>query len=238
MPRRLVRLAPVLLLPLALAACGGSSQPAADGASAAGAPSASSAPATDAASTAADATPTADAATDSASTEATATDSASAPATGAAPAGLTKIPVNKQIVDPVMGDKVTVVALVRNFPIPAKFSAIQDREIVLVDIKGTAGTKFYSGIQGSGFSILEPGSTIPDSETSIVADEMAKAGFTPLPNDEIDTGKTGEGWLAFTVVKKGATGLSFRMLRLAAGVVGSSQTIPRKEFVVPLPDAS
>lgn len=152
------------------------------------------------------------------------------PATG-------KIAVNKLLTDPVLGDSVRVLHVVRRFPVPATLPAVAGKEIVLVEIRAQAGKKFNAGILPSSFSVLEPSSPVPDPETTaLVRVEMAAAGYPPFPASGVASGKRGTGWLAFQLEQRGATGLELQLVRAAARVSGSSQTIPRKAFTVPLPD--
>ncbi len=145
--------------------------------------------------------------------------------------------VNKTLSDPVLGDTVRVLHVVRGFPVPATLPAVAGKEIVLVELRAEAGKKFNAGIQGSAFSVLEPGHDIPDIEsTAQIRVEMAAAGYPPFPTAGIAPGKKGTGWLAFQLDRRGATGLKLQLLRVAARVSGSTQTIPRQAFVVPLPD--
>ena len=152
------------------------------------------------------------------------------------PASVT-IAVNQTLSDSVLGDTVRVLRVVRGFPVPATLPAIAGKELVLVEVRAEAGKKYDAGIQGSSFSVLEPGSDIPDAESSaLVRSEMAAAGYPPFPSGGVAAGKKGAGWLAFQLEEQGATKLRLQLTRAAAKVSGTSQTIPRKAFTVPLPD--
>ena len=160
--------------------------------------------------------------------------SSSAPATSASPSGDSEpIPVGQTITDPVMGHEITVLNVVRNFPI-APDSPMADKELVLVEVAATAGTEFYAGLPTSSFALTEPGEDIPSSSTTAVADDMTAAGYTPYA--DVDSGESGTGWLAFFVYQPGATGLQLQYERQAAGVIGSGEQIQAEVFSVPLPD--
>jgi len=134
-----------------------------------------------------------------------------------------------------MGDHVVAESLVRNFPTPASMSAVSDREIVLVKMNVKAGSKYYAGWQSGSLQIVTPdGDTKSSSTTPGLTDAMTAAGYPPFPNGgNVDTGKTGSGWAGFVVQQKNSPTLTLRMKRLAATTSGG-QTIPAKNFDVPL----
>jgi hypothetical protein len=147
-----------------------------------------------------------------------------------APAGAdAPIAVNKTITDPLLGDKVVVLKLVRNFPVPATYPAIKDDEIVLVDVTITAGTKYYTSLASGSFRLIPDDTNATGNPTSIAGPEMKTKGYPPLPDAGASTGKTATGWVAFTLARKGSKSLTLRFERLAAQ--GSDGTrIPAKNF--------
>jgi hypothetical protein len=133
-----------------------------------------------------------------------------------------------------MGDHVVVHRVVRDFPVPASMSAVSDREIVLVDVTATAGSKYYAGWQTTGLSIVVSGQENQESDTDDLDAAMTKAGYPPMPNNgDVDTGKTASGWIPFVVDPKNAPRLTLRMKRTAA-TTSDGKTISAKNFDVPL----
>jgi hypothetical protein len=156
-----------------------------------------------------------------------------APGTGEAAAG-TAVPVDKTIVDDVMGQKATVIEYVRDFQpsaaARAKFSALENQQVVLVHVKVTAGSKYYTSFGAGSFRLTGMPNGIDQSSTTILDDEVEAAGYPPL--QDAKTGKTATGWIVFTPTKD-ADKLVLRYKRLAAQ--GSDGTaISAKNFDVPL----
>jgi hypothetical protein len=166
-----------------------------------------------------------------------AADDSSSQASASSSAGSSSkmITVSQSVTDPVMGDHVVVQGLVRDFPFPASMSAVSDGELVLVKVTATAGTKYYAGWQTSGLDVVTPdGTENPPSDTDELDAAMAKAGYTPFPEDgDIDTGKTGTGWVPFVLGTKDSPTLTLRMKRLAA-TSSDGGTISAQNFDVPL----
>ncbi len=151
-----------------------------------------------------------------------------------APAGQEeKLPVDETITDPVMGHEITVLNVVRDFPVAAD-SPMADKELVLVEVEAAAGTEFFTGLPTSGFRLTEPGEEVPAPSTTAVVDDMDGAGSTPYT--DVDAGGIATGWLAFVLSRPGATGLELEYERPAAGVIGSDEQVEAEVFSVPLPD--
>lgn len=166
----------------------------------------------------------------SASSSATARPASHRHAHGAKP-----VAVHRVIHDPVMGDRVVVQRFVRDFPVPAAMSAVPDREIVLVRVTVTAGSKYYAGWDTSSLSIVTPGGGVNDeSETDDLDAAMIKAGYRPFPDTgDVDTGKTAGGWVPFVVDPKDSPRLTLQMKREAA-TTSDGKTLPAKTFAVRL----
>jgi hypothetical protein len=170
------------------------------------------------------------------STTTTTTEAATSAAatTSAAAAPGKPISVGKSFSDPVMGDKGTVLTYLRNFPVSAaakaKYSALEDEEVVLVQVKVTASSKYYDTL-GAGSFYLVGTDGIDDASTTILDDEVKKAGYPTVPDAE--TGKTTTGWVVFTP-DKGAAHLTLRYKRLAAKPLGGGKEIPAKNFDIAL----
>jgi hypothetical protein len=145
------------------------------------------------------------------------------------------VTVDQSITDPVMGDHVVVQGLVRGFPFPASMSAVSDGELVLVKVTATAGTKYYAGWQTSGLAVVTPdGTENATSDTDELDAAMTKAGYQPFPGGgDIDTGKTGTGWVPFVLNQKDSPTLTLRMKRLGAST-SDGKTITAQNFDVPL----
>lgn len=141
--------------------------------------------------------------------------------------------VDKSFTDPVMGDKATIVKMIRNYPVPAavkaKYSALEDEEVVLVDVKVTASPKYYDTFGADSFYLVGTDG-IDDASTTILDDTIAKEGHPPLPDAE--TGKTTTGWVVFTP-DTGRKHLTLRYKRLAA-TTSDGKTITAKNFDIPL----
>ncbi|MEW2625675.1 hypothetical protein [Streptomyces sp. NPDC048106] len=177
------------------------------------------------------ATPSASATSDGSSPAAS--PSQSAAGDGGAAAG-TAVPVNKTINDDVMGEKATIVKYVKDFQpsaaAKAKFSALADENVVLVDVTVTASSKYYDSFGATSFYLTGMPNGIDQASTTILDDEIKAAGYPPLKDAE--TGKTSTGWIVFTPTKD-ADKLVLRYKRLAAK--GSDGTdIAAKNFDVPL----
>ncbi len=209
-------------LTLALSACGsGSSSPE----SSAPAPAQSAEPTV---ASSAEPDPTLDPAASAATADAT-------PATSDAAAQPVKTAINKTITDPLMGDKIVINSVVRNFPIPDRLPAIQDdHEFVLVNMTLTAGTKFYAGVDARSMRIVTDDGTATNLANGVVNPEMTKAGYVPLPDERVEPGKNGTGWVGFLVASVGSKTLTLRYTRSAATVMGSKKTIPEKVWSIPL----
>lgn len=139
------------------------------------------------------------------------------------------IELDQTIKDQKLGDVIKVLGLVRHFP--DEYSAIQDRDIVLVHVELSPGSKFTGGLGPSGFRVITPGGEVYTS-TTIVRPQMKEAGYKPIPYS-VHSGETAEGYIAFVIEPEGAKSLKFRHKRLAATVIGSGEKIPAKTFVVP-----
>ncbi|BCJ34348.1 hypothetical protein Athai_18510 [Actinocatenispora thailandica] len=156
-----------------------------------------------------------------------------APSTGGTGAGK-PVAVHETITDPVMGDKVLVRQVVRDFPVPASMSAVADREIVLVQVRATAGSKYYAGWQATSLSVVANGEENPETSTDALIAAMKRAGYPPMADDgDLDTGKSGGGWLAFVVDPEDVPRLTLRMKRPAA-TTSDGGSISAHDFDVPL----
>lgn len=199
------------VLALGLAACGGS-----DGSDGSSAPSATT-------SESSTASPS-----DLTSTEATSTPSSDATAAAQT------IKVGKSVTDDVMGDTFTVIDYIRGYQpsaaARAKFSALDDEQVVLVHVKVKASTKYYDSFGADSFYLTNTGNDFDQASTTILDDEIKAAGYPPL--EDAKTGKSSEGWVVFTPDKKLSTYV-LRYKRLAAGT-STGKTITAKNFDVPL----
>ncbi|OIK26914.1 hypothetical protein [Streptomyces malaysiense] len=159
--------------------------------------------------------------------------SRSAAGDGGAAAG-TAVPVNKTIDDEVMGEKATVVKYVEDFQpsaaAKAKFPALADEKVVLVDVAVTASSKYYDSFGASSFYLTGMPNGIDQASTTILDDEIKAAGYPPL--EDAETGKTSTGWVVFTPTKD-ADKLVLRYKRLAAKASDGTE-ITAKNFDVPL----
>lgn len=159
---------------------------------------------------------------------------ASASATTAAGSGSTKaVPVTATFDDPVMGDHVVAKSMVRDFPVPASMSAVSGREIVLVEVTATAGSAYYAGWQTTQLAIVVNGEENQESDTDDLDAAMTRAGYPPIPDGNVDTGKTATGWVPFVVDPRDAPQLTLRMKRVAA-TTDDGKDIPAQNFDVAL----
>lgn len=142
------------------------------------------------------------------------------------------LPVTITIIDDVMGDTVTVTQMVRDFQ-PAESSAVVEDggEFVLLELDLAAGDEFSGGIQG-GWKLLTVDGELAGSATSILEDDMAAAGFTPL--EEPSSGEAAKGWVAFQINTR-ADAYQFEYKRQAAKVIGQDTEIPEQIWTEPLP---
>lgn len=166
---------------------------------------------------------------------ASATPSASASATGGDSGSSGKpVSVNKSFTDDVMGDKATILKYVTGYQpsasAKAKYSALADEEVVLVEVKVTASSKYYDNFGADSFYLTGMPNGIDQASTTILDDETKAAGYPPLPDAE--TGKTTTGWVVFTPGKD-TKKLVLRYKRLAAKA-SNGTTITAKNFDTPL----
>ncbi|SEG30109.1 hypothetical protein SAMN05216223_104256 [Actinacidiphila yanglinensis] len=168
-------------------------------------------------------------------TSAAPTTSATASSTGGAGNSGSPVAVNKSFDDPVLGEKATVLKYVAGYQPSAaaksKFSALADEDVVLVDVKVTASSKYYDTFGADSFYLTGMSNGIDQASTTILDDELKSAGYTPLPDAE--TGKTTTGWVAFTPDKGDAKKLVLRYKRLAAQA-NDGMSISAKNFDIPL----
>jgi len=132
-----------------------------------------------------------------------------------------------------MGDKGTVLKVIRNYQpsakSKAKYSALADEEVVLVEVKVTSSSKYYDSVGATSFFIKgAPGTN--DASTTILDSEIKSKGYKPLPDAE--EGKSTSGWIVFTP-DKGGKHLKLDFKRLAAQT-SDGKKIPKKDFMIPL----
>ncbi|KUM97201.1 hypothetical protein AQI95_42065 [Streptomyces yokosukanensis] len=142
--------------------------------------------------------------------------------------------MNKSFTDDVMGEKATVLKYVSGYQPSAasktKYSALADEQVVLVEVKVTASSKYYDSFGANSFYLTGMPNGIDQASTTILDDEVKAAGYPPLPDAE--TGKTTTGWVVFTP-GKGTKKLVLRYKRLAAKT-SSGTSISAKNFDIPL----
>jgi hypothetical protein len=164
----------------------------------------------------------------------TAAPTSSAPADGGSGAKGTPVPVGKSFTDDVMGEKATVIAYVTGFQpsaaAKAKFSALEDEQVVLVNVKATASSKYYDSFGADSFYLTGLSNGIDQASTTILDDDVKAAGYPPL--EDAESGKTTTGWVVFTP-KKDLTHLVLRYKRLAASASDGTK-ITAKNFDIPL----
>lgn len=144
------------------------------------------------------------------------------------------VTVNKSFTDDVMGDKATILKYVAGYQPSAaaksKFSALADEEVVLVEVKVTASSKYYDSFGANSFYLTGMPNGIDAASTTILDDETKAAGYPPLPDAE--TGKTTSGWIVFAP-DKGTKKLVLRYKRLAAKA-SDGTSISAKNYDIPL----
>lgn len=226
----LLRLAAASLLALSLTGCGSSSQEATGPTStptvtATALPSGSSS---------ASMSPAATASTSASPSADVASSSSTSPSTGAirtAPSG--PLPIGATIKDHGLGHTVVLEQAVRNFPAPKAAKAPQGSELVLVQVRITAGKKYYvtAGPDDFVFGVKGGSESTPTSERA-VAKAMTKAGYPPLK--QVAAGSTGEGWVAGYVSPAGSPQAYVGYHRLAYQISGGG-SVPAKTWKVSLP---
>ena len=144
------------------------------------------------------------------------------------------VTVNKSFTDSALGEKATVLKYVSGYQPSAAsksaYSALADEEVVLVDVKVTASSKYYDTFGADSFYLTGMSNGIDQASTTILDDEIKAAGYPPLP--DADTGRTTTGWVVFTP-DKGTKKLVLRYKRLAASASDGS-SISAKNFDTPL----
>lgn len=153
-----------------------------------------------------------------------------------------RINLNITISDPDMGDQVVAQTLIRDIPMPPGTLNMADTstmELAFLQITATAGAKYQTVfiptdsvylMSSDGFEL---GSLNTDDKAAAA---MTAAGCPPFPKDGVlDPGETGTGWISFQIRKDEPFPATLRLMRTAAKVVDTGQTIPDKNFDVPLP---
>lgn len=190
--------------------------------------------------TSSDATASSPSATAPTTTGAATPSQAAAPTTTASTAGGDSagqgkpVTVGKSFTDDVMGEKATVISYISGFQpsaaSKAKFAALADEDVVLVNVKVTASSKYYDSFGADSFSLTAQSNGIDQASTTILDDDIKAAGYAPL--EDAETGKTTTGWVVFTP-KKGEKTLVLRYKRLAAKASDGTK-ITAKNFDIPL----
>lgn len=157
-----------------------------------------------------------------------------APPTSAAPVESTKTAVNKTLRIDVVDHTIKIKNVVRNFPIPDRFSAVKDqKELLLLEFDLEAGDKYTGSLMGTDFRVVTDEGGKGFGSFSVVDAEMTAAGYKPLPR-RVGHGESGSGWLAFMVEPIGSTSLTLHYERFPMKLIGSGKTIPGKKFDLPL----
>lgn len=177
---------------------------------------------------------TAPATTDAPTTDAPAPSDSATDAGGDTAAQGKPVTVNKSFTDDVMGEKATVISYISGFQPSAaskgKFSALEDENVVLVNVKVTASAKYYDSFGATSFYLTNQSNGIDQASTTILDDDIKAAGYTPL--EDAKTGKSTTGWIVFTP-KKDETALVLRYKRLAANASDGTK-ITAKNFDIPM----
>lgn len=225
---------------IGLAGCGSSDSASTDSAGSTGdTPSAGVSTPADAGSDAASDAPSAGAAGQSDSAGQPSDASGDQPQAGAstAPAPAKGSPISlgaKTVKDSALGNTIVFEQVVRDFPIPAEYSAMSDNELVLVKVKVTAGSKFYMTLGQSDFEFGVEGSDYPGQQNSAdgITKAMKAAGYTPLA--DVEEGKSGEGWVPGYVrpIDSGKAYIAYHRLSYSTSTGGK---IPEKTWKVTLP---
>lgn len=132
-------------------------------------------------------------------------------------------PVNRTVTDPVLGDSVTVLSVVRGAPSAGA-------PLLLVEVRGRAGTRFTRGVEPAAFTLLEPGGRVDAAEPQTTS--ALAATYPPIA--VIEAGQTATGWLAFAI--GASSGLTLRLSRPPLVVTGSELALPAAAYLVPLPN--
>lgn len=116
-----------------------------------------------------------------------------------APATAESAVTTAPIVDDVFGNTITPTAIVRDFQ--ASTPAPAGGEYILVNVDVTAGNVYYGGFSETELALAAAGSDEEypaTAKTSVIADDMRAAGYTPF--EDLESGATGQGWVAFILV--------------------------------------
>jgi hypothetical protein len=165
-----------------------------------------------------------------------ATDSASPSASGSAAGGSQGSPVQvgKSFTDDQMGEQAPVISYIEGFQpsaaSKAKFSALEDETVVLVQVKVTASSKYYDSFGATSFRLTGMSNGIDQASTTILDDDIKAAGYEPL--EDAHTGKSSTGWIVFTPDNDEKARV-LRYKRLAANASDGTK-ITAKNFDIPL----
>lgn len=156
----------------------------------------------------------------------------------ALPAANTQVPVDVTITDPDFGLTIKATDMVRNVDpkVPGDDLSPKKMELVAVKFEVATGTKYNGEFNPVSLSIvtdLNGKENRASAKTGTPSEETLKAaGRAPLPI--IQDGDSGSGWVLFYVPPKGTPDMTLRYRRLATDVLGTSRTIPAKDFDVVL----
>ncbi|MGW0686938.1 hypothetical protein ACWD2L_26650, partial [Streptomyces sp. NPDC002754] len=99
-----------------------------------------------------------------------------------------------------MGQKATVLKYVPDFQPSAaaksRFSALGNQHVVLVNVKVTAGSKYYTSFGANSFRLTGTANGIDRASTTILDDEVEAVGYEPV--EDAKAGMSSTGWVVFT----------------------------------------
>ena len=146
-----------------------------------------------------------------------------------------EIPLGKTISDPQMGYTIEAVSMsIGKVAIPEKFASAQSgKTAVAVTFKITDSGKFAGSGKNLLLRLVDSSNTSVSNSTSISKAEIASAGYKPL-TEATETNNVVEGTHVYWVDSDNVAKLTLNYKRMAASVVGSTETIPAKEFTVEL----
>lgn len=138
------------------------------------------------------------------------------------------------IVDDEMGYAINATELrINEFDIPKKYASEHlDKTVVLVKFANTDSGKFAGSASNLTLNLVTPDKTVIPS-TDLSDNHIIEENYTPLTLAP-EEGNVVEGYLVYWVPSDKLSNLSLQYKRLGAAVFGTTESIPAKDFEIPL----
>lgn len=141
----------------------------------------------------------------------------------------------KTISDPEMGYTLTAKTLdTKSFSLPAKYAETQKGNTpVAIEFELKDTNKFYGSAKYANLTLITADGRTVAPATSLYADQLKAKNLVSVDNAK-EVNDVVSGWNIYHVPTDKLGKLTLRYKRQAVKVIGSDQTIPPKEFEIPL----